>query len=208
MLTLYEYLKDPCGTLSIPYHKNKGITIPPNMMIVHDRNFSPDMLENYTDEPYFRLKHDLKSIPCTTCPGFSVRTADDKDLSLIADIINRSYNDLSITENRLEAMRASPVFDKDLWIIVIDDAADRPIACGIAELDNEAREGILEWIQVLPEYRGRGVGSLIVSELIKRISKKADFATVSGKARDIYPEMLYRKCGFSGNDIWHILRQK
>ncbi|MBQ2326536.1 MAG: GNAT family N-acetyltransferase [Clostridia bacterium] len=208
MLTLYEYLKDPCGTLSIPYHKNKGITIPPNMMIVHDRNFSPDMLENYTDEPYFRLKHDLKSIPCTTCPGFSVRTADENDIALISDIINRSYDDLSITENRLSSMRSSAVFDKDLWIIVIDDAADRPIACGIAELDNEAREGILEWIQVVPEYRGRGVGSLIVRELIKRISKKADFATVSGKVRDIYPEKLYRKCGFAGNDIWHILRQK
>ena len=208
MPTLSEYLKDPCGTLSIPYHKNKVIAVPQSMMIVHNRDFSPDLLEGYTDEPYFRLKHDLKSIPCIARPGFSVRTADNKDLSLIADIINRSYNDLSITENRLETMRASPVFDKDLWIIVIDDAADRPIACGIAELDNEAREGILEWIQVVPEYRGCGVGSLIVSELIKRISKKADFATVSGKARDICPEMLYRKCGFSGNDIWHILRQK
>lgn len=80
-------------------------------------------------------------------------------------------------------------------------------ATGIAEFDNQVYEGILEWIQVSPTYRGLGLGTYTVTELLKRISEKAKFATVSGQVDNVYkPENLYRKCGFKGNDVWHILR--
>lgn len=63
-MTREEYLKDPCAVLSIPYWKAKAITAPGNMRIVHDRDFSPDVLKDYdyTDERYFRLRHDLQRI--------------------------------------------------------------------------------------------------------------------------------------------------
>ncbi len=36
----------------------------------------------------------------------------------------------------------------------------------------------------------------------------ADFATVSGQCKNLSrPERLCRKCGFAGNDVWHILRK-
>ena len=50
MLNLDAYLKNPCGTLSIPYWKNKNIVIPTNMRIVHDRELCAEMLSDYTDE--------------------------------------------------------------------------------------------------------------------------------------------------------------
>ena len=62
MITLDEYLNNPCGTLSIPYWKAKNITIPPEMKILYDQDFSADILSDYTDEKYFRLHHNLKDI--------------------------------------------------------------------------------------------------------------------------------------------------
>ncbi|MBR4875433.1 MAG: hypothetical protein IKU95_02975, partial [Clostridia bacterium] len=54
--------------------------------------------------------------------------------------------------------------------------------------------------------RRKGIGQAIVSELLRRMADLADFATVSGKVNSVtQPEKLYRKCGFCGNDIWHIL---
>ncbi len=50
MITLTEYLNNPCGTLSIPYWKAKNIVIPPEMKILHDKYFSADILSDYTDE--------------------------------------------------------------------------------------------------------------------------------------------------------------
>ena len=61
-------------------------------------------------------------------------------------------------------------------------------------------------IAVLPEYRGRGLGKKIVGALLNRLkSIGASFVTVSGNLDNASkPLELYRKCGFTGDDIWYI----
>lgn len=207
-MTLQDYLRDPCGTLSIPYWKAQTIQVPPCMRIVHHRDYHAADYANYTDEPYFRLHHSLRNI-APADGTFVCRTAEERDLPLIADLINRSYTDLSVTVEQLRGCRATAAFSADLWLITLDAQTDLPIGCGIADFDPEAREGVLEWIQVLPEHRGRGAGQLIVNELLRRLAGRADFATVSGKVNNpARPERLYRKCGFTGGDVWHILTAK
>lgn len=76
-------------------------------------------------------------------------------------------------------------------------------------MDTEIGEGILEWIQVSEKYRGKGIGKFIVNELLQRMNGMASFVTVSGQVNNsTNPEALYRKCGFEGNDIWHIMYKK
>ena len=99
-----------------------------------------------------------------------------------------------------------PVYDKALWIWIADKITGEYIGLGIAEYDRGVNEGSLEWIQVLPEYRGKGVGKAIVNELLRRL-QKADFITVSGRADDKAAERLYRTCGFEGDDIWCVVRK-
>ena len=204
-----EYLRNPCGTYFIPYWKNKTIQIPPNMKIMHDREFEDELLLQYNDEKYFRLLHDLKDIKKIYSEEFYIKTASIEDIPLLQELINRSYQDLSVTYEQLLSYTKSKVYDKDLWIIVYEKSTDNPVACGIAELDKELKEGILEWIQALPEYRGKKIGQLLVNELLTRLQGKADFVTVSSKVDNATkPEILYRTCGFTGNDIWHILIKK
>lgn len=67
----------------------------------------------------------------------------------------------------------------------------------------------MEWIQVSEHHRRFGLGSYLVCELLWRMKDIARFATVSGQCNNpANPEGLYRKCGFTGNDVWHILRKK
>lgn len=207
-MTLSDYLRDPCGTLSIPYWKNKSIVIPRRMKIVHQRDFDASLCAQYTDEPYFRLRHALQQIG-TAGSAFICRTATGADLPLMADIMNRSYTDLSVTVEQLQGYRQTAAFAENLWLITLDAQTGEAVGCGIADLDPEAREGVLEWIQVLPEHRRRGAGQAIVNDLLRRMAGHADFATVSGRVNNITrPEMLYRKCGFAGDDVWHILMEK
>ena len=56
-----QYLDNPCQAASIPYWKAVSMPIPDNMKIVHDREFHTELLNRYTDEPYFRLI--FQSIP-------------------------------------------------------------------------------------------------------------------------------------------------
>ncbi len=202
------YLSDPCGTLSIPCWKALQIRIPEHMRIVHDREFDASLLTLYTDEAYFRLRHDLQQ-PVQAAPGYVVRTAGEADLPLMAQIINRSYTDLSVTQDQLAGYRRTPAFAEDMWILLLDARTRAPVGCGIADFDPEMREGVLEWIQVLPEARGRGAGQALVGELLRRLAGRADFATVSGKVHNpTHPERLYRRCGFTGSDVWHILTKR
>ena len=90
-----------------------------------------------------------------------------------------------------------------------NDRTGELAATGIAELDREIGEGILEWIQVSEDCRGRGLGRYLVSELLWRMRGRALFATVSGQCNNpSQPERLYRGCGFTGDDVWHVLRKK
>lgn len=205
MISLEEYLRDPCGTLSIPYWKSRSIRIPPHMKIVHARDFDPGLYRDYTDEPYFRLYHPLTETGAAQSDSFILRTAAADDLPLMADIINRSYTDLSVTVHQLKEYTLSAVYREELWLVATDRKGTA-VGCAIAELDTQAREGAVEWVQVLPRSRRRGVGRLLVSELLRRLSAMADFATVSGRTDNpSRPELLYRKCGFTGDDVWHIL---
>ncbi|MBR3754156.1 MAG: GNAT family N-acetyltransferase [Clostridia bacterium] len=208
MVTLAEYLNNPCGTLSIPYWKAKNITIPPDMKILHDRDFSSYILSKYTDEKYFRLYHNLKVIPEIATDAFEITTATQKDIKTIVQIINDSYTYISVSAELIESYTKTPVYNKDLWVMVKEKTTGNFVGCGLADYDAEAKELILEWIQVLPEYRGKKIGQLIVTELLCRMKDIADFATVSGKIdNETNPEALYRKCGFFGDDVWHILHK-
>lgn len=74
------------------------------------------------------------------------------------------------------------------------------------ERDRRVSEASLEWIQVHPGYRQRGVGRAIVTELVNRVADHVSFITVSGElASEHQPELLYRRCGFKGGDVWWLL---
>ena len=77
---------------------------------------------------------------------------------------------------------------------------------GIGEIDPRIGEGILEWIQVSPAYRRRGLGQVLVCRLLEHMRGKARFVTVSGRLNSpSQPLALYLSCGFQHPVIWHVL---
>lgn len=201
-----EYLICPCKVSSIPYWKATSITVPDGMCIVHQDNFNIIEYQHYIDEPYFRLIHSLQDLSIQVLPqGYSLCNATLKDFS---EHINSCYNGIGVTEADLRDYTARPVYDSALWFAIKDNQTDEVVATGIAELDKEIGEGVLEWIQVSEQHRGYGLGKYVVSELLWRMKERATFVTVSGQCNNpTNPEALYRKCGFTGSDVWHVLRK-
>ena len=208
MLSVQSYLNDPCGATSIPYWKYKRIVVPENMKIVHERDMSNGVSRGYTDEPYFRLYHDLKNIQHTTPRELEIVSANPS-IDEFVRLINACYRDLRVTAEQMESYQRTPVYCPDTWILLKEKRTGAILAGGIADYDKEVGELILEWIQVLPNYRRRGYGQFIVNCLLSKMQGAAKFATVSGKINDpTNPEGLYRHCGFTGNDVWHVLTRK
>jgi len=206
-MTAYECLRNPCRVSSIPFWKTRNIAVPDHMKIVHDKDFDTAILKEYDDEQFFRLRHTLYNLILPKLPEhfiFCAATIDE-----FSEHINSCYVNLFVKVEELKEYRNHPVYSPDLWLAVKDDRTGMIVASGIAELDNEIGEGVLEWIQVSNAFRGLGLGSCIVNELLLRMNGKAEFVTVSGQCNNSSnPEALYRSCGFTGNDIWHILRKR
>lgn len=206
-IKLQEYIQNPCRVSSLPYWKIKTISVPADILIVHDEQYQANLFEEYDDERYFRLLHDLKDLQKPELPyGYSIVRAT---ISKYVDHINACYSDLSVTEQLISSYADHAVYDENLWVAVADNETKQIVASGIAENDSEVREGALEWIQVTEAYRRKGLGQFIVKELLWRMRDCAAFVTVSGKVDNkTSPEQLYRKCGFVGTDVWHILKQR
>lgn len=202
-----EYLTNPCKSSSIPYWKAKSITVPDGIKILHHSDYNELDYREFIDEPYFRLSHNLRMLSAPALPqGYSLCKASPDDF---AKHINSCYDGIGITAAELQDYISRPVYDDALWLAVKDNETGEITATGIAELDREIGEGILEWIQVSESYRRHGLGRYIVSELLWRMKQTANFATVSGQCNNpANPKELYRKCGFTGSDVWHILRKK
>ena len=159
-----------------------------------------------TEEPYFKLVHRLETLCPPKLPdSFRIVPCEPEGF---ARHIRECYAEEGVNADELRACARRPVYDPELWIAVEDETNGRIAASGIADLDTSIGEGILEWIQVSPEYRRRGLGKYIVLELLRRMRGKAELATVSGRMYNPdNPYALYRGCGFTDPVIWHVVRE-
>lgn len=210
MISIDEYKANSCRVSSVPYWKMVTIKKPDNITLIHDADYIAEQNYQGVDTLYFRLIHYLEKVePINLERMFAYKNVDTNsvnDLKEVVSIINKSYTDIQVDFNQVSLWTRSEVFDKNLWIFITDVDKHKPVALDIAELDKNVREGSLEWIQVLPEYRNRGLGQAVVNRLLLDMVGKADFVTVSGQVNNnTNPEKLYRRCGFQGNDIWHVL---
>jgi len=200
------YLENPCKASSLPYWKSNLIKIPENMKVVLEEDLQSDEAQGYSDERFFKLIHRLKNIEKPTLDNRYELVCCE--VSEYAKHIATCYSDVGISPEELMDYQTHTVYDRDLWIAVTERGCDEIIASGIAELDTDIKEGILEWIQVLPEYRGKGLGKFIVNELLWRMKDQAEFVTVSGKVdNETHPRELYIACGFFGEEIWHVMKK-
>jgi ribosomal protein S18 acetylase RimI-like enzyme len=161
-------------------------------------------------EAFFRLIHTGSELPLrVTVQGYAVRQVETAtELPLAATILHACYDVPTPGTDELSAWTQRPVFDPRLWLWIMDTREKRPVALGIADVDKLTEEGSLEWIQVLPAFRGQGLGTMLVQEMVNRLQQEVAFTTVTGQVHNpCEPERLFRRCGFVGRDVWWTLHR-
>lgn len=215
MISMKDYKTNPCRTLSIPYWKAKDISIPPDMQIVHDSEFDAKLYDAYLDRTFFRLSHSLTAIPSFDentdflASGIRFELISSDKADELADMINLSYthSEICVSADYIKNLTRTQVYCPELWLAAVWNGT--LIGSILCDFDAEIGEGIIEWLQVLPEHRGKGIASALICKALRTMKHFAGFTTVSGECSNrTNPEKVYRKCGFEGNDIWHILRKQ
>ena len=196
MISINEYKQNPCGVLSIPYWKAEKMSIPENIKIVHNNNFDQAMLNDYNDKKYFRLFHNLKNVPTFTNNNYTYGIISKSEINELVKMINASYShtDIFVSADYINGLTKTKVYCSELWIGAFDN--EKLIGSIICDLDVEIGKGVIEWLQVLHEYRGKGIASSLLCKALNIMKHTAEFATVSGKCDNrTNPEGVYRKCG-------------
>jgi GNAT superfamily N-acetyltransferase len=178
------------------------------MLILREDFFHPSLLAEYADEPYFKLIHRMNGLQKPELPaGFR---PIDAGAEAFSRHIRECYGGGPDASEAEFARLFSPE-NAALRVALADEKTGKIAASGIADFDAAIREGTLEWIQVSPEYRRAGLGFYTVRELLWRLAsaENARFVTVSGRLNSgSNPLVLYKKCGFGDEVIWHILTKK
>ena len=209
MISTEEYKINPCGVLSIPYWKAKSMTVPSNIKIIHDNIFDEKLLCKYSDKKFFRLLHSLNEIPSFNVSDITFKTIKPDESEILAKMINLCYthSEINVSADYIKGLTKTKVYCPETWIGAYKDGT--LAGSVICDFDSETGEAVIEWLQVLPIYRNRGIASALVCNALKIMKNFADFATVSGECDNITnPEKVYRRCGFSGNDVWHIMSKR
>lgn len=181
-----------------------------HMMILHQQYYEKIDAGLFQSSAYFRVLHPLQHINQVELPmHFSFVPVDVRqDCAKIATFINQCYQHIQVDEGTVNQWQQTNVFDPALWVWVIDQRNNQAAALGLADVDEKIGEGSLEWIQVHPQYQHQGIAQALVNHLLMLLKSKVAFATVSGEVGNASnPEKLYRRCGFVGTEIWHVLRR-
>ena len=129
--------------------------------------------------------------------------AEQREFIEAAEVLNQCYETDNYQAKEVATWCQLPVFDNSLWLWVRSRTNNEVVGLGISTYQKSIRETYLDWIQIMPEYRGRGAGRLLVAETIKRAREKSDIIRVTGIADD-----FYRKCGFVGTERWYTISKK
>ena len=200
-----DYQEDPCAYSALPLYKEIRLDTS-KTRVVHESKLLNKEKKNNDARRFFRLHHDLTKVKEQSVSGYGVRYVDfDKDLRLIEEIIEASYTDLRLRQEELTRMIRDRVFDPSLWMFLVEEKTKKEVGLIIGQYDRLVGEVVVDWMQVLPAYRGKGLGKMLLSYMLGHVPKEAKFATVSGdKDNPSSPESLYRACGFKGEDVWYI----
>jgi len=158
---------------------------------------------------YFRARHVAPLPGPPTIPaGFRLVTVDvAKDLPAVVRLMNMAYPSLPdfVDMRDVEGMTSAPYHFPDGWFFLREETHRHPVGMAVNGYCPDSDEGFIDWIQVLPRYRRHGLGSLLVTESIRRLAA-ASFITVSGSLDAPFAVGdLYRKCGFGQTRQWTIL---
>lgn len=142
--------------------------------------------------------------------GYVIRDCDfGHDLDEAASLLCASYPSLRdyVTADGLRAMMDAHFHLAAGWFFLVHLPTRRKIGLAISGYDPELDEGFIDWVGVLPSFRQRGLGRLLVYESIRRLIP-ARMITVSGPLdAPFVTGDLYRRCGFSQLRQWTVLGQ-
>lgn len=152
------------------------------------------------------IRMDRANLDClpprpTVPPGLSVHTYSDSLYEPWMDLLETCFPESGKLprERWRERVIVDPRFMRDGWFLVRDATADRYCATAYAWAEGPDHPGLgrVEWVGVLPERRGKGLGRLVMGLVLHYMADVGfERVTLDTEAFRIAAVGLYLSLGF------------
>ncbi len=200
--TIVQSCTSPVNTTSITFHRSMGFTLLEGQAV---EDGIPIWLD-YNREGDHKVLFKKELLPVRIQDTFEIRQATVSDTRLLTGIIKKSYQDVAM---RFKLTRENcpkhPSNCTDEWIekdfirgvsYYLLTRNDTPLGCGgIEQADKDIC--YLERLCVLPQYRGKGYGGMLVEHIFNRArALNARMLSIGIIARQEELKTWYEKFGF------------
>lgn len=227
MITIDKYLNNPTKTLHCTFNQYKTRASRRNEVIVPQDKFNENDYHDYFDTTIVRMKHDLNSLTSSKMGrglSFITFTEDvyedekkffvDDFYFLLKEIFSVSDEEFSQITKKIKDNDYSSELCFILYINRHSKKAQQkrlryPVGVCYATMDQMIGEATIDKFGILPEFRNKGYGKIILQELLLRLANlDAKFITVALPCyEDHILERLFHSCGFTDDYVWHILKK-
>ena len=162
----------------------------------------------YPPDGYYMVlfRRDLRDLPAPEPqPGWVVRPVGGEDeWSERVELHRTVWAPSRITLEAYRRLRAAPVYRPDLDFVAVAPDGRLAAYC-ICWLDPLTRVAEFEPVGTHPDFRGRGVGHLLLLEAFRRLrAAGAETATVPTNSVNVPAARLYESAGFTVADTEYI----
>jgi GNAT superfamily N-acetyltransferase len=131
-----------------------------------------------------------------------VRAAIESDAPWIRDIFVASYGKDYVYPDfyDVDLLRRMILADRELVLVAVDTEADRPVATASVILEIGAFTdlvGEFGRLAVHPDWRHRGIGSLLVEERVRRVEGRLHVGFMEARVYHPFTQRLARRHGFT-----------
>jgi GNAT superfamily N-acetyltransferase len=160
----------------------------------------------------FSLTSDMKPTPTQK---FQVRLLKTEEIEAAVDLLGRQLSEHGVKTNlgKVRSVIERIVEDDRLGFVMLAlEKDERPVGvalgCAFLGIEHGGMSGWIEELYVLPEFRQRGIGSLLIAEFIRVASglgwRAIDLEIETGHQRAV---SLYERHGFTQLDRSRLSRR-
>ena len=108
--------------------------------------------------------------------------------------------------NDIDALKSRNTYHKDLWLGLYEE--ENLVGILIGDIDNQIKEGSIEYLAVLPEYQNMGFGKKLVNHALSLMKGYAKICTVFSRSDNNYHTLeLFKSCDFSEEFHWFVINK-
>jgi len=155
-----------------------------------------DKLAGFNAGGGYKLYYDYSHVPAADTGRYSVVEFDfsnEQHYIAASNMLNQEEDEDWMMPDNIRKIASEykryAAFNPELWIFAKANAEDKLIGVAISYFDEEVGQTDIDWVYVLPEFHGKGVGLFLMNETVKRCKERSKDIRAVG-------DDFYKKCGF------------